>query len=595
MLKYAAPLGDMQFVIKHWLDAPAQWRFMKGCEELDLVIVDSILDEAARFATDRLVPLNLPGDIEGCRFHDGAVSTPAGYRDAYQSFVHAGWPALSCSTEDGGQGLPLLLNAALYEMLNAGAQAWAMYPGLAHGAYECLRAHGSAYLRKTYVPKLVSGEWLATMCLTESHAGSDLGLLRTKADLEPGVDGQYRITGRKIFISGGAHDLTDNIIHLVLARVSGAPAGSKGLSLFLVPQKFTDDAGVHVNTVRCEGIEHKMGIKGSATCTLLFEEAKGWIIGKPNRGLAAMFVMMNAARLLVALQGLGQAELALQNAAAYASDRRQMRAVGRETGTLEHADPIAAHPAIQRILNRLRAVVEGERALGFWIAHLLDLAERHEDEVHRQRCLGLASLLTPIAKSLFTENGFLLSSQALQVFGGHGYIRDMGIEQVVRDSRIAMVYEGTNEIQAIDLVQRKVLADDGAVLGQLLSLIEEEIAACARGASYVSHALFLKRSIDRLRGLTQGIAHASSTDRELPLRLADDYLKALGMILLGYVWCKTLRLALKLETTDSSGFYESKLATGLFFFSYALPGLDVHLQFIATTLDAARIADGAIG
>ena len=454
MLTYAAPLRDIQFVLEEWLGIPGnpgERRFT----ELDRYQMLHIVEEAARFCSEVLLPLNASGDEEGCSRTESGVQTPRGFKAAYRAFVDAGWPALACEVTWGGQDLPLVLNAVLYEMLNAVNHAWTMYPGLAHGAYECLKAHGSAALKQRYLPKLVSGEWLATMCLTEPAAGSDVGLIRASAR-PAGDEDCYLVTADKIFISGGAHDLTENIVHLVLARLPGAPAGSKGLSLLLVPQILADSTH---NRVRCTSIEKKMGLKGSATCSLTFDDALGWLIGEPHRGLPAMFVMMNSARLQVALQGLGHAEMAFQNAHRYANDRVQMRAP-RRTATSAPADPISSHPAIRRSLGAQRAIVEGERMLGYWIAQLLDTAAGG-DASAGQHATKLASLLTPVAKSFFTQNGFEVASDALQIFGGYGYIRETGIEQTVRDSRVSMIYEGTNEIQAIDLMQRKVLADGG--------------------------------------------------------------------------------------------------------------------------------------
>lgn len=444
MWQYQAPLRDMQFVIEHWLEAPWVWAQTERFQDLDLALARQVLEEAGRFSTQVLAPINSSGDRQGCSFDAGRVTTPAGFVEAYRAYTEGGWSALACDEAYGGQGLPQLLDAALQEMLYASNHGWAMYTGIAHGAYLCLKAHAPQWIKARYLPQIVSGEVLPTMCLTEPQAGSDVGLLRCRA--EPQDDGSYRVSGSKLFISGGEHDLSANILHLVLARLPGAPAGSRGISLFLVP-KLLDHH--QVNTVRCDGIEHKMGIKGSATCSLVFEQAQGWLIGEANRGLAAMFVMMNSARLHVGLQGLGHAEAAWQNARDYALERKQMRAPVRPVGvSADAADPIHFHPAMRRTLLELRACTEGMRAVGYWVAHLLDEAEHQESPTERQRALQLAELLTPVIKAFFTDQGFRQASNALQVFGGYGYVSEFAIEQTLRDSRIAMIYEGSNEIQA---------------------------------------------------------------------------------------------------------------------------------------------------
>ncbi len=464
MWQYEAPLRDMRYVIEDVLGLPAQWAALPAFAELDVDTARAVLAEAARFATEVLAPNNANDDLEGCTLAEGEVRTPRGYKEAYRAFVAAGWPALACDPAVGGQGLPQVLNAALYEMLAAANHAWTMYPGLLHGAYECLHLHASEELKQRYLGKVVSGEWLSTMCLTEAHAGSDLGLLATRAT--PAADGSYRLKGTKIFISGGEQDLTDNIVHLVLARLPDAPPGTKGISLFLAP-KFLPDGSR--NPLRCDGIEKKMGIKGSATCVMAFDGATGWLVGEPNRGLQAMFAMMNAARLHVALQGLAHAQNAHRNAVVYAHERLQSRAPLREGKAA--ADPIVLHPAMRRTLLRQRVLVEGARLIAYEAAHLIDLAEHAGDAAQRERAQEQAALLTPVLKSFLTDNGFALASDALQVFGGHGYTHDWGIEQCLRDARIAMIYEGTNQIQAIDLVVRKLVADGGRAFAAWLETL----------------------------------------------------------------------------------------------------------------------------
>ncbi|HOF51901.1 MAG TPA: acyl-CoA dehydrogenase family protein, partial [Rhodoferax sp.] len=454
-MNYQPQTADTFHLIAHVLRAPGQLQALAPFTEIDADLMQQVLDEAGKFVGEVIAPLNRDGDETGCRFDAGKVTTPPGFRDAYQAFWQAGWPALAAATEDGGQGLPAVLEAVLYENLSAANHGWTMAPGLLHGAYECIKHHASEDLKAQYLEKVATGEWLATMCLTEPHAGSDLGLARTKA--VPQADGTYRISGTKIFISGGEHDLSDNIVHLVLARLPDAPPGPKGLSLFLVPKFYPDGSR---SAVHCERIEEKMGLHGSPTCVMRFDEASGHIVGEPGKGLNAMFVMMNAARLHVALQGIGLLDAAWQKADAYSRDRRQMRAPGRGKLAAE-ADVIAEHPAMRRILDTQRAWIDGGRLLAYRTALELDIAKHHPDAARKAAAQRWCSLVTPVIKAAFTHQAFYGGSECLQVFGGHGYVREWGIEQNVRDSRVAMIYEGTNEIQAIDLLVRKILSDGG--------------------------------------------------------------------------------------------------------------------------------------
>ena len=560
MWSYQAPVADMLFVMTRVLDAPACWAAIPAFDGLDADTAQEVVAQAARFAGEVLAPINAAGDLSGCTWSADGVTTPPGYRAAYQAFVDGGWPALACAPEAGGQGLPQLLNAALFEMLAAANHGWTMYPGLLHGAYEVLKAHAGPELRDRYLAKVTSGEWLSTMCLTEPQAGSDLGLVRTRADLvevagRPGEAANgvpVLVSGGKIFISGGDHDLSDNIVHLVLCRLAGAPAGTKGLSLAIVPKVLPGVAGQpgRRNTVFCDSIEKKMGIKGSATCQMRFEAAEGWLIGEPNRGLAAMFLMMNAARLHVGLQGVGHLEAATQNAWRYAAERLQMRAAQRPAdaapvsaaGSPAPADPIGWHPAMRRILFTLQARTDACRVLAYWTALLLDVHEQHPDPVRRAVAGGHVALLTPVAKALFTDLGHRSADEALQVWGGYGYVHDFGIEQTVRDSRIAMIYEGTNEIQAIDLVQRKLLDDGGLRAAALRAELALEVALCRAVPALQPFADALADQLESWRGVQQALLDGRRTHPEWPLRVADDVLHGIGHALMCWAWARTARI-----------------------------------------------------
>ncbi len=493
-------------------------------EHADTGLLTQVIEEAGKFVGEVIAPLNREGDEVGAQWKDGVVTMPPGFRDAYQAFWQAGWPSLASATEDGGQGLPTVVEAVLHEMLNAANHGWTMAPGLLHGAYECLRHHASDDLKTRYLEKLASGEWLATMCLTEPHAGSDLGLVRTKATPLP--DGKFALSGTKIFISGGEHDLSDNIVHLVLARLPDAPPGPKGLSLFLVP-KFHEDGSR--SAVHCERIEEKMGLHGSPTCVMRFDEARASIVGEPGKGLNAMFVMMNAARLLVGLQGVGLLDAAWQKASAYAQERRQMRAPGT-TSKAGEADLIALHPAMQRILNTQRAWIDAGRVIAYRTALELDVQKHHPDATQREAAARWCSLVTPVLKSAWTEQAFSGGSACLQVFGGHGYVREWGIEQHVRDARVAMIYEGTNEIQAIDLLVRKTLPDGAASLQALLADLATDLDALpeAQGTREA-----LKRFGDFIR---DRVVPMAGTAPDRPFWLADDFLRATALLLMAWAW-----------------------------------------------------------
>ena len=520
MRHFQARIQDMQFVLSNVLSATDQLQKLALFSEIDDDLVLQVLDESAKFVVEVIAPLNRNGDEIGAQWKDGKVTMPPGFQAAYQMFWQAGWPALSTAPEDGGQGLPCVLEIMLYEMLSGANHGWTMAPGLLHGAYECIKHYASPSLQETYLRKVGTGEWLATMCLTEPHAGSDLGLARTKAT--PQANGNYALKGTKIFISGGEHDLTENIVHLVLARLPDAPAGPKGLSLFLVPKFYPNGQR---SAVHCDRIEEKMGLHGSPTCVLRFDDALAEIIGEPGKGLNAMFVMMNAARLHVAMQGIGLLDAAWQIADAYAKERRQMRSpVGKDhkVKSVSEADFIIEHPAIRRILDTQRAWVDGGRVLAYQTAIELDRI-KHADPETAAKSQRWCALVTPVMKAALTHQAFHGGSDCLQVLGGHGYVREWGIEQIVRDARVAMIYEGTNEIQAIDLLVRKIMADGGLSLNQLLDDMKAEKGSESEQAT-------------QLRSLTDIILTASKQDASVGHRVADDYLRAMALVMLQWAW-----------------------------------------------------------
>ncbi len=568
MQVYKAPLRDMRFVM-HELHNSAAHVAQIGQEDVTEELMDSILEEAGKFATDILLPLNASGDEEGCRLENGVVRTPKGFVDAYKKFCEAGWGALSSPTEYGGQGLPEILGKMVEEMQCSANLSFGLYPGLTHGATLALEGHGSEELKRRYLPKMIEGTWSGTMCLTEAHCGTDLGMMRTKAT--PQEDGSYKINGAKIFISAGEHDLTENIVHLVLARMDGAPKGIKGVSMFLVPKFVPNDDGRPGarNGVTCTAIEHKMGLKASATTQLYFDDATGWLVGEANKGMRAMFTMMNAERLSVGIQGLGVAETAYQSAAFYARDRIQGRALSGAKYPERAADPIIVHPDVRRTLMTVRAYVEGCRALSGWVATALDLETKANDPGRRQEAEDFVAVMTPVVKALFTDLGFELSSMALQVYGGHGYIRDHGMEQLVRDSRICMIYEGANGIQALDLVGRKMPAHMGRFLRQFFHPVQAFIEANAADPK----VLPLAKSFAALQQATAHLAQVSLKDPEEAGAAATDYLRLMGLVALGFMWAKAAKVAeAKLpEANGDAGFYRAKLTTAQFFADRLLP------------------------
>ncbi len=577
MSHYQPNIQDMHFVLSKVLNAPEQLKSLQAFNEIDDDLVHQVLDEAAKFVGEVVAPLNRDGDEIGAQWQDGKVTMPPGFQAAYQMFWQAGWPALSAAPEDGGQGLPSVLEIMLYEMLSGANHGWTMAPGLLHGAYECIKHYASPSIKETYLSKVGTGEWLATMCLTEPHAGSDLGLSRTKATLQ--ADGRYALNGTKIFISGGEHDLTDNIVHLVLARLPDAPMGPKGLSLFLVPKFYPDGQR---SAVHCDRIEEKMGLHGSPTCVMRFDDALAEIIGEPGKGLNAMFVMMNAARLHVAMQGIGLLDAAWQKADAYAKERRQMRAplskvskvskVSKDSNKVKsaaEADFIIAHPAIRRILDTQRSWVDGGRVLAYQTAVELDRI-KHADKDTAAKANRWCALVTPVMKAAFTHQAFHGGSDCLQVFGGHGYVREWGIEQIVRDARVAMIYEGTNEIQAIDLLVRKIMSDGGASLNQLLDDMKADIQTETAEAH-------------QLRKLTQEIVLAAPQDPSLGHRVADDYLRAMALVLLQWAW---RRIEAQLNK-DMPQVEERWLSPAKAFHQWVLPEFAMRCHIIQTQCQTA--------
>jgi alkylation response protein AidB-like acyl-CoA dehydrogenase len=571
---YTPPLRDMRFVMHEVFDVASEFKAMPAHAETDAQTIDAVLEEAGRFAAEVAFPLNVTGDEEGCTLDRATheVKTPAGFKDAYAQYVEGGWAALSCAPEFGGQGLPFVLNQCLYEMLNSANQAWTMYPGLSHGAYEALVAYGTESQKKTYLPKLVSGEWTGTMCLTEPQCGTDLGLLRTKA--EPQADGTYRLTGNKIFISAGEHDMAANIVHLVLARLPDAPKGSKGISLFAVPKFHVQEDGSlgERNPIYCGGLEHKMGIHGNATAQIVMEGATGTLVGEPHKGLAAMFVMMNAARLGVGNQSLGLTEVAYQNALAYAKDRLQMRSLSGPKARDKEADPIIVHPDVRRMLLTAKAYAEGGRALQIFCTLLLDKEHHHPDERVRKDSGELVALLTPIVKAFITDNGHIATNACLQVFGGHGYIKEWGMEQFVRDNRINMIYEGTNAIQALDLLGRKVLGNNGATLkkfGKLVAKLVEEEGVNEKMAEFINPVAMLGEQFVKF---TTEIGFKGSQNADEVGAAAVDYLRVAGHFVFGYLFARMAQVALReIAAGNQDEFYVAKLQTARFYFARLFP------------------------
>jgi alkylation response protein AidB-like acyl-CoA dehydrogenase len=572
MGQYNAPLRDMQFVLHELLDVSDELKQLPKYADIDADTINQVLEEGGKFTSEVLFPLNHSGDREGCKLDTTTheVTPPKGFKEAYDQYVAAGWPALSADPEYGGQGLPMVLQNSFLEMLNSANQAWTMYPGLSHGAYECLHKHGTDEQKSLYLPKLISGEWTGTMCLTEAHCGTDLGLLRTRA--EPEGDGSYKLTGSKIFISAGEHNMSQNILHLVLARLPDAPKGTHGISLFIVPKFLPKADGTpgERNPIFCGALEEKMGIHGNSTCQMNIDGAKGWLIGEPNKGLNAMFVMMNAARLGVGMQSLGLTEVAYQNALVYAKDRLQMRSL---TGTKEAdkpADPIIVHPDVRRMLLTAKAYAEGGRAFSSYVALQIDRELYHPDEAVRNEAADEVALLTPIIKAFLTDNGWISTSEAMQVYGGHGFISEWGMEQYVRDSRINMIYEGTNTIQSLDLLGRKILQDNGAKLrklGEKIRSFVEENGSDEAMSEFITPLADIAGKVEKL---TMEIGMKAFQNADEVGAAAVPYLRVVGHLIYAYFFARMAKIALAKQDGGDT-FYKSKLATARFYFARLLP------------------------
>ena len=578
---YSPPLENIKFVLHDLLGAE-KLAELPGYEDFSPEMIDQILEEGGKVCEEVFFPLNQVGDQKGCTFNDGEVKTPEGFKEAYDTFVEGGWTGLACDPEYGGMGMPQLVNTAMKEMICSSNMSLGMYPGLSYGAYEALYKFATDELKSIYLPKIVDGTWSGTMCLTEPHCGTDLGLIKTKAT--PNDDGSVNITGTKIFISAGEHDMTENIIHLVLAKLPDAPDGVKGISLFVVPKFVPNDAGEvgERNNIHCGSIEHKMGIHGNSTCVMNMDDAKGWLVGQEHKGMRAMFAFMNDARLGVAMQGLGIAEIAHQNAVEYAKERLQMRSITGAKYPDKPADPIIVHPDVRRMLLTGKAVTEGARALSYWVGMELDIAHKHPDEAERQRADDLVALITPIIKAYCTDMGSEIANLTVQTYGGHGYIAEHGVEQYVRDARIAQIYEGTNGIQALDLVGRKMGQNFGRLLRRFFHPVSAFIEEHQANENLQEFIFPLAKSFAKLQQSTAMIAQKGLKNPDEAGAASVDYLRQFALVALAYMWCRMVLVAQeKLESGEGDKkFYETKIKTARFYMQRMLPEADARFKMV---------------
>ncbi|MBL4590048.1 MAG: acyl-CoA dehydrogenase C-terminal domain-containing protein [Alphaproteobacteria bacterium] len=581
MPTYTAPLDDIRFVLHEMLNVEQLSEIEEYAETASSELIDQILEEGAKICQEALFPINLSGDQEGCHFENGKVTTPKGFKEAYDLFTESGWTGVSCDPKYGGMGLPHTVNFVMQEMICSANLSFGMYPGLSQGAIDAIYLHGTDEQKDFYLPKMIEGKWSGTMNLTESHCGTDLGLIRTKAEVHKDGNGAWAITGQKIFISAGEHDLTDNIIHLVLARLPDAPDGVRGISLFIVP-KFITEENDKENTLSCTSIEHKMGIKASSTCVMDFQGAKGFLLGEPHKGLKAMFTMMNAARLAVGMQGLGMAEVSYQNAVAYAKDRLQMRSLDGTKFPDKPADPIIVHPDVRRMLLTSKAVTEGCRMMSYWIGMNLDIAEKSKDAKEAEKAEDLVALLTPIAKAYQTDMGFEIANLAIQTHGGAGYIGEFGVEQYARDARITMIYEGTNGIQALDLVGRKLGQNMGRNLRRFFHPVTEYIEKNQANPALAEFIFPFAKSVAKLQQSTATIAQKGMKDPLEAGAASVDYLRQFALVSLAYMWIQMVEKSLeRIESGEGdTKFYEQKIRTARFFFTRMLPETDARFKMI---------------
>ena len=572
MATYNAPINDMMFLFEK-LRNNKHYNELEKYKEVTPDLAKDILEEAAKITENLILPLAKIGDESPAKFENGVVRTPPGYKEAYRKFIEDGWISLSCDPEYGGQGMPKTISAFFDEMLSSASLSFKLYSELSIGAYNCILHHGTDSIKKKFLPNMVKGIWSGTMCLTEPVCGTDLGLLKTKATEQS--DGTFKLSGQKIFITSGDHDLTENIIHLVLARVSDAPAGTKGISLFLVPKiNIKEDGSLgQRNGVSTGSIESKMGIKGSATCVLNFDDATGYMIGPKNKGLSSMFTMMNLERIVVGIQGLGISETAYQNALNYSKERKQGKT--NNSKSTNGADVIIDHPDIRRSLLNMKSMIEGERALSFWLAQQTEVSLYHSDSKIKQQASDLVSLMTPVVKSLFTDMGMEITSDAMQIFGGYGYTKDQGIEQLYRDNRITPIYEGTNSVQAIDLVFRKLINKNGNVIGYYTQLIKQGIDESLKNNETKLFAKTLEKYLKVLIDFTSWIENSMKNSKDDVSAACNDYLRVLGLIAVGYSWLKVLDISFK-EIKNNKKFFTDKIETAQFFFDRILPRIDSH-------------------